>query len=142
MLYNSLDNCHLHICCQLINNSHIHNCFNFIKILWQKKKERVFMVGRSRKQKASGNSFFFLSFFFLSFLHICSFFYCANFFYWSLCVIQEDDDLKVEMADEGKLTYLITKLINSFSLIFGGFLVGGCFTSSQNWRATTHPCSN
>lgn len=31
------------------------------------------------------------------------------------------------MADEGKLTYLITKLINSFSLIFGGFFGGWLF---------------
>lgn len=72
------------------------------------------MVGRSRKQKALGNNCQFLSFFLFSF---CLFFKVSYsllclFLYFSLCVIREDDDLTVELEEEGKLTYLINKLIN------------------------------
>lgn len=126
------NNCHLHICCQFILL-----IFTISKTLFRyygkrKKSMSSWQEDQESKKHQVINVNFFLSFFFLSVFSL-KYLYSllCLFLYFSLCVIQEDDDLTVELEEEGKLTYLINKLINPFSPIFVFFLVGGCLTSSN-----------
>lgn len=127
------NNCHLHICCQFILL-----IFTISKTLFRyygKRKKSMSSWQEDQESKKHQviivNFFlsFFLSVFSLKYMYLYSL--LCLFLYFSLCVIQEDDDLTVELEEEGKLTYLINKLINPFSPIFVFFLVGGCLTSSN-----------